>query len=84
MNSNIFSTNRNANMRTSEVNICLRYGPHSNLVKSTGKECCESADESNSPVTASTANGHTHTVLFGNEAFYESFRKSILHGTYNV
>jgi hypothetical protein len=46
----------------------LKGGKKKYLVKGSGEEHGKSGDESDSPVSAGSADGDTNQVLFGNEA----------------
>mmetsp|Transcript_4592 Transcript_4592/g.5188 ORF Transcript_4592/g.5188 Transcript_4592/m.5188 type:complete len:280 (+) Transcript_4592:160-999(+) len=61
-------------MGSTELNIHLRNGSHTDLVKSSGEKSSESRTEGN-PSSGTETGGNTNNVLFSDETFDKSFRE---------
>ena len=67
-------------MRSNAVNLCLRDGPHADLVEGSCEKGGEGRDKNDVTASAGQPDPHTHHVLLGDEAFDETVAKRFLVG----
>lgn len=67
-------------MRPHKVDLCLRDGSHSDLIKGTGEESGKGATEYDIPVPASETNTDSAEVLLGDEALNVAIGEGLFVG----
>ena len=72
------STYGNAGVRADKVDVGLRDGAHTNLVKGSCQERCERAHEHDGAVTGRRTDRHADEVLLGDVALDETVGEGVL------